>query len=173
MRSGVRHNPRRIDQSIVATTTTMPSPSTNTGSDVSARQPPQDSTTSPGWSATHAAPAAAAAIRARNRMMRIMKFLLGCRERGHGIGGEFARGGERRIAGIGLLDPALRGGTIGRRKRIELAARFIEIVAQRRRGDARYDAGAIGAGGIRALDAHELCGTGLQAIDNAAAGSLG
>src|SRR5215475_6727164 len=131
MRSGVRHSPCRIDHSMTPATTVMPSTSTNTGSAISAREPPQDSTTVPGWSAIHAAPAAAAAIRARNRMMRIMKFLLGCRERSHGIGGEFARGGERRIAGVGLLDPALRGGTIGRRKRIELAARFIEIVAQR------------------------------------------
>src|SRR5438552_5615654 len=148
MRCGVRHSPRMTDQKITAMTTTMPSTSTNTGSVVSARQPPQDSTTSPVWSATHAAPAAAAAIRARNRMMRIMKFLLGCRERGHGVGCEFARGGERRVAGIGLVEPGLRGGTVGRCERVQLAPRFVEVVAQRRRGDARHHAGAIGAGRI-------------------------
>src|SRR5262249_11816241 len=141
MRSGVRHIPRRIDQRKTATTTTMPTASTNTGSSILARKPPQDSTTSPGWSATQAAPAAAAAIRARNRMMRTMKFLLaGCRERGHGVGGEFARGGERRVAGIGLVEPLLGCAAIGGRQRVQLAPRLREIVAQRRRRDARHDA---------------------------------
>src|SRR6476620_4765517 len=113
------------------TTTTMPTNSVNTASDISALVvPPQDSTILPGWSATHAAPAAAAAIRARNRMMRIMKFLLGCRERARGVGGEFARGGERRVAGIGLVEPGLRSSTIGRGQRVQLTPRFREIVAQ-------------------------------------------
>src|SRR3954447_15437137 len=142
----------------MAAMTTMPTSSTNTGSSILARVPPQDSMTSPGWSATHAAPAAAAAISARNRMMRIMKFLLGCRERGHGIGGEFARGGERRVAAICLVEPGLRRAAIGRRQRVELAPRLGEIVAQRRGGDARHHAGAIGAGRVRALDTHQLGG---------------
>src|SRR5215470_18627127 len=126
MRSGVRHSPCRIDHSMTPATTVMPSTSTNTGSAISARQPPQDSTTVPGWSAIHAAPSAAAAIRARNRMMRIMEFLLGLRERGHGLVGEFARGGERRIARVGLVEPALRGGAIRRGKRHQLAPRLVE-----------------------------------------------
>ena len=43
---------------MMAATTTMPSASTNTGSVVDDPRLPQDSTTSPGCSATHAAPAA-------------------------------------------------------------------------------------------------------------------
>src|SRR5947208_14478037 len=127
----------------------MPSASTNTGSEVSTRQPPHDSTTSPVWSAIQAAPAAAAAIRARNRMMRIMKFLFaGLRERGHGVAGVFARDRERGVAGVGLAEPLLRGGAIGRRERIQFTSRLVEIVAQCRGGDAGDDAAAIVADGI-------------------------
>src|SRR5204862_3202592 len=155
MRAGVRHSPRSIDHSIMAATMTMPSDSTNTGGEASTRQPPHDSTTSPVWSAIQAAPAAAAAIRARNRMMRIMNFLLaGLRERSHGVAGVFARGRKRGVAGIDLAEPLLRRGAIGRRQRIQFAPRLIEIVAQRRCGDARDDAAAIGADGIGTLHAH-------------------
>src|SRR3954470_5594759 len=173
MRSGVRHSPRRTDHSIMAAVMTMPSASTNTGSVVSTRQPPHDSTTSPVWSAIQAAPAAAAAIRNRNRMIRIMKFLLaGWRERGHGVAGVFARGRKRGVAGVGLAEPILRGGAIGGRKRIQFTPRLAEIVAQRRRRNARDDTAAIGADGIGALDTHELCSAGLQPIDYTAAGGL-
>ena len=175
MRSGVRHSaaqdrPERMRR----TTMTMPSTSMNTGSAVSARQPPQDNTTSPGWSAIHAAPAARGCDQSQEQNDADHEIPIGCRERGRGVGSEFARGGKRRVTRIGLVEPGLRGGTIGRRQRVQLAPRFVEIVAQRRRGDPRHYAGAIGAGRIGALDAHELCRARLQAIDDAAAaGGLG
>ena len=68
---------------------TMPSASANTGSEVCTRQPSHDSTTSPPWSATHAAPAEASAINSRNRMIRCIRFLLKrLGERRHGLGRE-------------------------------------------------------------------------------------
>src|SRR4051794_7846527 len=128
MRAGVRNSTSTIHNRNMPTRTAMPTNSVNTASDTSALVvPPQDSTTLPGWSATHAAPAPAAAIRARNRMMRIMKFLLGCRERGRGVGGEFARGGECRVTGIGLVEPGLRGSAIGRGQRVQFTPRFREV----------------------------------------------
>ena len=51
--------------------------------------------------------------------------------------GELAGGRERGIAGIGLVEPGLRGGAIGRRQRLQFAPRLGEIVAQRRRRDPR------------------------------------
>src|SRR5258708_26073563 len=56
-------------------------------------------------------------------------------ERRHGVGRKFSRCGECRVARIGLVEPGLRGGTIGRRKRVQLAPRLAKIVAQRSRGD--------------------------------------
>jgi len=47
IRCGVRQSPRRIDHASIAATTMTPSASANTGSEVSTRQPPDDSTTSP------------------------------------------------------------------------------------------------------------------------------
>jgi len=47
-RSGVRHRPRTMVHASIAATMAMPSASANTDSDVSTRQPPHDSTTSPG-----------------------------------------------------------------------------------------------------------------------------
>src|SRR5258708_20837761 len=106
----------------IAATTVTPSASANTGSEVSTRQPPQDSATSPVWSATHAAPAAASAIKARNRMIRTIRFL-GRRfgERRHGLGRELTRFGQHRVARIGLVDPTLHGRTVGRRLPLPLA----------------------------------------------------
>src|SRR6478672_3181740 len=170
MRPGVRHSPRRIDQTITAATIVTPSASANTGTVVSTRQPAHDSTTSPLWSATQAAPAAASAIKPRNRMMRTIKTLLpGLSERGHGVGRELARRGERGVAGIGLVEPGLRRRPIRGRQRIQLAARIRQIIAQRRRGDARDNAAAVVADSIGALDTNQFGGAGLQAIDNACA----
>ena len=91
-------------------------------------------------------------------------------ERRHGVGRELTRGGERRIACIGLVEPGLRGGAIGRRQRIQFAPRLGQIVAQRRRRDPRDDGAAIVADGVGALDANKFCRTGLQTIDDAGAG---
>ena len=148
--------------------------STNTGSDISARAPPHDSTTSPGWSATQAATRAAAAIRARNRMMRIMKFLLaGFASAAMASEANLREAASAASRASALSSQACAAARSAARERVQFAPRFVEIVAQRRRGDARDHAGAIGAGRIRALDAHELCRARLQAIDNAAAGGFG
>src|ERR1700730_16638236 len=92
-------------------------------------------------------------------------------EHGHGIGRELTGSGERGIARIGLVEPGLRGRAIGWGQRIQFAPRLGKIVAQRRRGDARDDGVAIIAGRICALDPNQLRRAGLQAIDDAGAGS--
>src|SRR5262245_13810649 len=118
-------------QTSIATTTTMPSASANTGSEVSARQPPQVRTTAPVWSATHAAPAAASAINSRKTTIRIMKGLLRrLGERRHGVRGKLSGRGKRCLARRRLVEPALRGRAIGRRQRQQFAPRLVEIVAQ-------------------------------------------
>src|SRR5258705_13230253 len=155
----------------IAATTATPSANANTGSEVSTRQPPHDSVTSPVWSAPPAAPAAASAINTRNRMIRYIGFLwprLG--ERGHGIGCELAGRSERRIARVRFVEPGLRGRAIGRRQRLQLAPRLDHVVAQRRRRHPRDDGAAIVADGVGTLDADQFCCAGLQAIDNAGAG---
>jgi len=128
--------------------------------------------TSPVWSATHAAPAAASAINTKNKIIRIMEILLtGPGEHGHGIGRKLARGGKRGIARIGLVEPGLRGRAIGGRKRVQFAPRIGKIVAQRRRRGPRDNGAAIIAGRIGALDADQLRRAGLQAFDDAGAGA--
>jgi hypothetical protein len=117
----VRHSADSIDQANIAATMTRPSASANTGSVVATRQPPHDSVTSPVWSATHAAPAAASAINTKNRTIRIMEILLPnpivlltwLGERGHGIGRKLTGRGKRGIARVGLVEPGLRGRAVG------------------------------------------------------------
>src|SRR5215469_14873577 len=106
--------------------------------------PAKDSATSPVWSATHAAPAAASAINTRNRTMRSMKILLPglfsrLGEIGHGGVGKFARGGQRGVARIRLVEPGLHRRTRLRRQALQLAPRVGSVVAQRERGRARDD----------------------------------
>ncbi len=71
--SGMRQSVRNRLHASIAATTVTPSPRANTGSEVWTRKPPHASVTSPVWSATHAAPAAASAINTRNRMIRYIK----------------------------------------------------------------------------------------------------
>ena len=152
--------------STIAATTTMPSASANTGSEVCTRQPPHDSTNSPVWPATQAAPSEASAINSRNRMIRCIRTLLRrLGERRHGLGRELTGHRERRVARIGLVEPALRGGAIGRRQRLQLAPRFLVIVAQRRGGDARDHIAAVVADRVGALDANQFGGVGPQPVD--------
>src|SRR4029077_1755664 len=166
-RSGTRHNARSRLHASVAATMATPSASANTGSVVWTRQPFHDSATSPVCSATHAAPAAASAINSRNRMIRYIEILLRrFGERRHGIRRELTRGGERRVALIGLVEPWLGGGAIAGRKRIQLAPRLGIIIAERRRRDPRDDGAAVAADRIGTLDANQLCGARLQAIDD-------
>src|SRR3982074_884992 len=165
----MRHSPRRSAHASIATTMVAPSASANTGSEVSTRQPPHDSATSPVWSATHAAPAAASAINTRNRMTRYIEFLwrrFG--ERRHGVGRKFSRCGKRRVARVGLVDPGLRGGATARAPRRYLAPGLGVFVAQRRRGDPRDDGAAVVADTVGALDADQLGRARLQAIDQTA-----
>ena len=94
-------------------------------------------------------------------------------ERRHRVGGELTGGRERGIAGIGLVEPGLRGGAIGRRQRLQFAPRLGEIVAQRHRRDPRDHRAAVAADGVGALDANELGRTRLQPIDDARTGRRG
>ena len=93
-------------------------------------------------------------------------------ETGQRIVGEFPGGRERGVAGVGLVEPGLRGRAIGIGQRLQFAARLGEIVAQRSRRNPRDDRAAIIADGIGALDAYELGGTRLEAIDDAGAAGL-
>src|SRR5579871_1859626 len=130
-RAGVRQIRARTRRTSIAATITTPRNSAKTGSDTMyLAGPPKDSATSPGWSATQAAPAAASAIRMRNRTMRSMKILLGrFGERRHGLIGELTGRGERGIARRRLVEPGLRRRAVGGTERGELAPRFIIIVA--------------------------------------------
>src|SRR5947207_5634233 len=121
----MRQSARRIVQLSIPATMATPSASTNTGSEVSARQPPHASMTSPVWSAIHAAPAAASAINTKNRMIRYIEILLPrLGEHRHGLGGELTGRGKGCVARIGLVEPGLGGRTIGRRQRLQLAPCF-------------------------------------------------
>src|ERR1700761_5684977 len=114
---------------MIEATIASPSASTNTGTVVPPRQPDHASTTSPVWSAIHAAPAAASAINSRNRMIRIIDSLWrGFGKRRHGVRRELARGCQRGVARIGFLDPGLSGGTIGRRQGVQFVPRLVEVV---------------------------------------------
>src|SRR6516165_3495704 len=180
----------------------MPNASAKTGTVVCTRQPPHESATSPGWSATHAAPAAASAISNRKRMIRYIETLLrrpvglGRRllrldrlirlrrlvwlrylvwlrcpgKRRHRFAGEMVGGGKRHVALVGLVEPCLRRGAIGRRKRIQLAPRIGKIISQRSRRDAGNHSVAVVADSIGSFDANELCSARLQAIHDSGAG---
>src|SRR2546429_8006927 len=147
-----------VHASIPATMAT-PSASTNTGSEVPARQPPHASGTSPVWSAIHAAPAAASAIKTRNRMIRYIEILLPrFGERRHGLRGELTGCGKGCVACVCLVEPGLGSGTIGRRQRLQLAPRLGEIVTQRRCRDPRHHGTAIVADAVGAFDTNQFCG---------------
>src|SRR5260221_14395659 len=121
----------KIRRTNIATTMTMASSNANTGSETMYLAPPRDSATSPGRSATQAAPAAPSAIRRRNRTMRSMKILLGrFGERCHRLFGELTGRGERRIARGRLVEPGLRRRAVIRVERGQLAPRLRIIIAE-------------------------------------------
>ena len=97
-------------------------------------------------------------------MIRCIRILLGrFGECAHCVGRELTGCGQCRVARIGLVDPGLRRGAIGGRKRFQLAPRLGDIVAHRRRGHPRDDGIALVArDGVGALDADQPRGTGLH-----------
>src|ERR1700722_5215452 len=126
----MRHSARNRLHASIAATPVIASASANTGSVVTTFTPPHDSTTSPVWSATQAAPAAASAINSRNRMIRYIGVLLPrLRQRRHGLGRESTGCRQRRIARAGLVDPPLRGGAVGGRQRHQFAPGLVDVVA--------------------------------------------
>ena len=78
--------------------------------------------------------------------------------------------GQRHIARVGLVQPGLRGGTVGRLQLVQFFPGFIGIVAQRGCGDPRHHGAAIIANAVCALDRDEFGRAGLQPLEHAGTG---
>jgi hypothetical protein len=101
-------------------------------------------------------------------MIRTIEILLPrLGERRHGLSRKLTGCGERRVAGVGLVQPRLGSGAVGWRERIQFAASLGHIIAQRGRRDPRDHGTAIVADGVGALDADQFRGASLQAVDEA------